>query len=248
MKIRAITICESHRLVLLEHWLEFFKERVDELRVIIQTDNLNISVGDASFLCLRYGAKAKRFHWSHNCANEQKYISDLIKSLNPRGWHWCADSDEFPDENLDLHDLAEKCEKTNANHIKARMVDRLAPHGQLTEMLPAPSLFKQYPLQASVTSKLCGGYDIKVPFCKDPYHGHHDFQHPGLTSRYLLRLNHFKWDDTVVERMRKRFRQNVENEDPYLDERRKFLKHYEEHGKINVEDFEVNMENVVDLV
>ncbi len=97
-------------------------------------------------------------------------------------------------------------------------------------------IYELFHVEHDITGGIVGGYRTKYALCKNPYYGNHNsYGKRGVDVRdehyhTSYKLHHFKWDETVLERMRHR----VENKDrfPYWENFQRFLDYYEEHGRI----------------
>lgn len=155
------------------------------------------------------------------------------------GWHFNVDADEFFARTVDVRALAEKCESGGFRFVRTQMTDMIAEDGSLPEIPHADNgdIYDVFPREAEVTKKLVGGYDIKDSFLQNPLYGNHNAHDVDLRLRppVVYSLHHFKWDATVIGRMKERYEtEAARRRFPYWKHFRQFVQHYERHGKISL--------------
>lgn len=180
--------------------------------------------------------------WDHEL---QGQLSKAAMAENPDDWYVVVDLDEFHVYDRPLADLIELCERDGYLHVNGCFLDRIAIDGGLPEVGPA-SLWEQYPLGGSVTSKLLRAPTKKTCLALGRLSmgaGHHGI--PGTTGvpwkESCIQVHHFKWTGSVVDRLRRRIeRYESRARRVYpgaVEEARRFLTYLDHHGgRIDVTD------------
>ncbi|GAA2848295.1 hypothetical protein GCM10010517_05540 [Streptosporangium fragile] len=123
-------------------------------------------------------------------------------------WFVVADLDEFQLYDRPLPDLLAWCEREGYDLVEGCYLDRLGRDGSFPEVLPGP-LWEQFPLAGMLSFPLLGATPTKVTAARGGIrleHGHHR----ALNGRAVphrevyAQVHHFKWNDSVVSRMRRR--------------------------------------------
>jgi hypothetical protein len=166
------------------------------------------------------------------------------------GWHFNVDSDEFFDRNINVPGLCANCDDRAKLFVRTRMTDRIAADGTFPEIgltwceeigfMLDRDIYKIFPLEAEITTKLIGGYPMKDCLLKNPYYGHHNAWGVDLhTKRWPVtyKLHHFKWDSTCIDRMRYRSAPENQYRFPYWKDFKRFVDYYDKHGKIDIEKY-----------
>ena len=167
------------------------------------------------------------------------------RCAEPEQWISVVDLDEFYElpslrSKLlsPLSEFLELCEYYGYDHVRGRLIDRVANDGCFPELRSSPSLDQQYPLKRRLTRKLVGGDDRKVVLQKARFKirgGHHSIRDGQSRADIELPVNHFKWKLGVVERLRRAVVLEKLGK-PWADESRKFLTYINQHGRIDVND------------
>ena len=153
------------------------------------------------------------------------------------------DLDEFADFPSPLNEIIGRMNATNCWAIRAWMVDRVAADGRLPPVRLEPSICEQFPILADVTNQIVRGWTQKIPLCRgrvrlkggcahDTWNATYDTVPIGSPNQYIT--NHFKWTAGILEVLKTRLTQPGTNEG-YKRECRRFIEHYEKHGRIKLE-------------
>jgi hypothetical protein len=115
------------------------------------------------------------------------------------------------------------------------LVDRISVTAELIPIATAPTLWQQFPLEFAITSRLGGGNADKVlahrGFLYTGAGYHYIATENSATCRYYperLRVHHFKWDCTIIERLKLRIAR--QDQVAWSTEAQRYLTHLEEHN------------------
>lgn len=168
------------------------------------------------------------------------------RCAKPDEWISVVDLDEFYElpsprsKSLSpLSEFLEWCDYHEYDHVRGRLIDRVATDGSFPQLRSSPSLFEQYPLKRRLTSMLVGGDDRKVVLQKASYsivRGHHRIRDGQSRPNIRLPVNHFKWKHGVVERIRDRLAMLERRGSDRADESSNLLNYIDQHGCIDVND------------
>ncbi len=196
------------------------------------------------------------------CANENGAViagtstGPWITDVNPRlyrmarirypnDWFLLADQDElqvYPDE---IKALVEYCDKHGYTYIEGALVDRLAKDGRLTTVSRDRPIWVQFPLGSFLTGTLLRGVANKIVAVKGLAivgdGQHHSLSGVGCPPLITyVPVHHFKWIDSLPEMLRKRVAVSTcirsDEYDLYTAECKRFLKYFDEMGRIDVTD------------
>jgi hypothetical protein len=126
----------------------------------------------------------------------------------PDDWFVIADADEFQVYDRPLTDLVKMCERQQWALVEGCFLDRLARDGTFPSITAAP-LWDQFPLAGMISFPLLGATPTKVVLARGRVQlesGHHRAKN-GVVAPHrdvYAQVHHFKWNDSVVERMRYR--------------------------------------------
>ncbi|MGH3821278.1 MAG: hypothetical protein ACRDRA_00295 [Pseudonocardiaceae bacterium] len=126
----------------------------------------------------------------------------------PGDWFVIADLDEFQLYDRPLLDLLAWCHREGYDLIEGCYLDRLGRDGGFPPALPG-SLWEQFPLAGMLSFPLLGATPTKVTAARGGVrleHGHHRALSGRAAPHHEVyaQVHHFKWNDTVVPRMRLR--------------------------------------------
>lgn len=129
-------------------------------------------------------------------------LYNIAKQAYKNEWILSLDSDEYINyENPDT--VIRMVQEDKSDWIAGWLCDRFGPGGQLlpcpTESYEAMSL--TYPLATNFTRDVMKACETKATFRKT-YKNMHDSI--GVRSPHMLRLDHFKWTDTIREELEQR--------------------------------------------
>lgn len=213
-------------------------------RAQFQTVLAALGIPQAFFLETSFDAFAIRDH--HDA------IQDAHTS--PDDWIvWC-DSDEFQLYPLPLRQMIERWKSSGYSYVNGLMLDRIARDGSLPRFDPSISASEQYPLICLFAVEVGNSLTRKVTVGRgDVYlsRGNHFLASEApamLTDAARLRLaaarpqdeltcpkswvqiHHFKWDASVLDRLRFRLTPQWRAKCSWWQESDKMLSYFEAHG------------------
>lgn len=204
--------------------------------------------GITQFVCVSYGPRLpgtihidanlppSEFTGSEDALRHNKVIQDIIK---PDEWFFIADLDEFIQmEGTTLVNGIQVAQEAGANCIQGIFNDRITPDGSFPAKLE-DDIWKQFPIRANVTEKICGGLQIKLVALRGPTpvnSGHHTVRE-DVDKSSMLRLNvfakvhHFKWWGENVGDF---FWNRTDEPGLYRVELSKLTEHFKKHNGIDL--------------
>lgn len=168
----------------------------------------------------------------------------------PDDWVVWADSDEFQLYPAPLASIVAQLEKHDVHYMGGVFVDRVAADGSLPPFDPARSVWEQFPVACLVTKDLAKGDTKKVVLARgwvQISHGSHvpsierplhsaalripREKYPQLRTAYgRVQVHHFKWDASVIERLRQRVTPEWKAKHSYWIESQRLLDYFEANG------------------
>jgi hypothetical protein len=137
---------------------------------------------------------------------------DRLQSTINSKWFISADIDEFHEYPDSVANVINFMESNGQDYMCGGLVDRLARTG-FPPFEAGSSLWKQFPLGTDLTRSILRGWVDKVMLSRAGLRlmpGHHRL-HPGQTALAFpgaQPVHHFKWDISVVERLRRRLEED----------------------------------------
>lgn len=165
-------------------------------------------------------------------------------------WILYADLDEFQLYPKGLFNHISHCEKNGIEFLEGRLIDRVSEDGTLVTIDNKINLCEQFPLRGYITSKLLKAWDKKIVLARGKWivgGGHHVFLDSNTKKplpykselnehSYGIEVHHFKWDSKLLPRMNGYLELQDESLFFWKKEIKRFMKHYEKHSRIRVED------------
>jgi hypothetical protein len=182
----------------------------------------------------------------HHDAIQDAYIS-------PGDWIvWC-DSDEFQSYPLPLPKMIERWEASGHSYVKGLMLDRVAADGGLPRFDPMTSVWEQFPLICLFAIDVGKSLIRKVTVARGDVflcRGNHFLARgapamlteaarkrlAAVPARDLtcpdawMQIHHFKWDASVLDRLRFRLSPQWRAKCPWWTESDKLLDYFEARG------------------
>jgi len=129
-------------------------------------------------------------------------------AARPDDWFVVADLDEFQLYDRPLPELLAWCERAGHELVEGCYLDRLGADGGFPTV-GSGSLWDRYPLAGMLSFPLLGATPTKVTVVRGRIrleHGHHRACSGSVAPHreVYAQVHHFKWIDTVVERLRTR--------------------------------------------
>ena len=219
-KLNLVTVV-GHNTTLLPHMLKHYKNIVDEIYVVVyrqhELDGILEDVINLGIQPFKVVTEPK-FNWER-----VTQLYNEVKSTKPNEWWIVSDDDEFHVYSKPIREMISDCEENGWKFITGGFVDRIGENGTFPEVssltdvwseFPLAGFFR-YPMSGACPNKVCvmKGY-INVTFGqhyvdfgsgKNSW-GRDNIKHP---NRYpigrgegLVQVHHFKWDSTVLERLK----------------------------------------------
>lgn len=208
--IHLVCVCGGGDAALLPHLIAHYRGLgIESFRLIRHAETTD----DPAFELLEHHARAcgvELFHthigpWDQNL-NER--LTEYVMSLRPDDWYVVVDLDEFQVYDRPPAELAALCEREEYEYVTGCFLDRVAADGSFPPIDDTP-LWDRYPLAGSVGAPLAKALPLKATLARGRVgllSGHHGAADgPGLpVHRGFAQVHHFKWTESVVERMRRR--------------------------------------------
>jgi hypothetical protein len=164
---------------------------------------------------------------------------DKLQSDNCAAGDWTiwADLDEYQVYPGDFGSLLDFAGSLNLDYFHGYLVDRVSADGRLRPFDPAKPLWTQYPRRFTPPGSDPVEKVWKVT-CARPHvpvsRGNHFPLGPTTFKYYAdpVEIHHFKWDDTVVERLSRRLMPDFREACDWWTESRDLLAYIEKHGRV----------------
>jgi hypothetical protein len=219
--IRLVTVTGS-RTNTLWHMLSYYKDRVDEIYVVVYEWDGFSTYDDVLAITKQFPnvrivdrVVAEKYNWEMVTA-----LYNKTKMLHPNDWWVVADDDEFHKYSKDLYEIVSDCDKNGWELVRGGFIDRIGENGTFPEIDNDEDIFEQfplagffrYPLSGACPNKICilKGYIELTPgqhYAKIDGHTTWRWQgwnHPLIApvDEYNVQVHHFKWDSTCIERIK----------------------------------------------
>lgn len=164
--------------------------------------------------------------------------------LDEDDWLMRLDLDEFHEYPAPLADVVREMNAHDDWALRGWIVDRVAADGRLAPVAPAPSIWAQFPVVASITGALLHASTQEIMLCRrrvrlkggvkhDTENAYYDRVPFGERGQY--RVHHFKWLEGLDRRLEHRLATAAIG-DVYRAECERFLAYYRERGRIDLAD------------
>jgi hypothetical protein len=219
--IRLVTVTGS-RTNTLWHMLSYYKDRVDEIYVVVYEWDGFSTYDDVLAITKQFPnvrivdrVVAEKYNWEMVTT-----LYNKTKMLHPNDWWVVADDDEFHKYSKDLYEIVSDCDKNGWELVRGGFIDRIGENGtfpkidndeDIFEQFPLAGFFR-YPLSGACPNKICilKGYIELTPgqhYAKIDGHTTWKWQgwnHPLIApvNEYNVQVHHFKWDSTCIERIK----------------------------------------------
>ncbi len=219
--IRLVTVTGS-RTNTLWHMLSYYKDRVDEIYVVVYEWDGFSTYDDVLAITKQFPnvrivdrVVAEKYNWEVVTA-----LYNKTKMLHPNDWWVVADDDEFHKYSKDLYEIVSDCDKNGWELVRGGFIDRIGENGTFPEIDNDEDIFEQFPLAGFFRYPLSGACPNKVCILKGyieitpgqhyaKIDGHttwkwQGWNHPLIApvNEYNVQVHHFKWDSTCVERIK----------------------------------------------
>jgi hypothetical protein len=219
--VRLLTVI-GHGTNLLPHFIEHYQKQVDEINIVVYESDINPMIDYEIKNIIKNFDDVKIVHTIKERIYDWEKVTQLynfIKSKHPNDWWVIADIDEFhlyPNDNLS--DLINECDDNGWDLVRGGFIDRIGIGGEFSELVDNVSIWQQfpnagffrYPMSHACPNKICvvKGY-IEIT------NGQHyakineqttwrwqGWSHPLINPNSTVQVHHFKWDKTVIDRIR----------------------------------------------
>lgn len=218
-KINLVTVV-GHNITMLPHMLEHYKNIVDEIYVVVYRQHENDGILDeikSLGITPHKVVTEEKFNWER-----VTQLYNEIKRTKPNEWWVVSDDDEFHIYPKPIREMISECEENGWEFITGGFLDRIGENGEFPLVTNETNIWKEFPLVGYFRYPMSGACPNKVCVMKgsvDVTNGQHyaiiDETHvwgiKGVTHplRYpigrgegFIQVHHFKWDSTVLERLK----------------------------------------------
>ena len=251
-KLNLVTVV-GHNTTLLPHMLNYYKNIVDEIYVVVYRQHEDDGILDE---VLNLGIKP------HKIVTEPKFnwerVTELyneVKQTKPNEWWVVSDDDEFHVYPKPIREMISECEENGWEFITGGFLDRIGERGEFPLVTKETNIWKsfplagffRYPMSGAMPNKCCvmkGSVDVTpgqhfaVIGNTDTWRERgwgHPKRYPVGRGEGLIQVNHFKWDSTVLERLK----EVSETKKDYS-----FWKEYEKmYRAIQINDWKIDINN-----
>jgi hypothetical protein len=164
-----------------------------------------------------------------------------LRSLYPNDWAVIADQDEFQVYPDSLDAVVDFCERNRYEAVTGAFLDRIGEGGTLPPIEPGRSLWTTFPLGGEVSRVVVEDPEGKVTLARGDvvvgWGNHAVFRGEACPrGRLSVPVHHFKWDASVLERLRARYELYTRLGEPYAEESLNALERIGATGRIDVDD------------
>jgi hypothetical protein len=219
-KINLVTVV-GHNTTMLKHMLNHYKDIVDEIYVVVyrqhQLDGILEDVINLGINPYKVVTEPK-FNWER--------VTELyneVKQTKPNEWWVVSDDDEFHIYPKPIREIISDCEENDWEFITGGFIDRIGENGTFPEVSSLTDVWSEFPLAGFFRYPMSGACPNKVCVMKGSINvtpGQHyvDFgngrnswgkdnikhlkRYPIGRGEGLVQVHHFKWDSTVLERLK----------------------------------------------
>jgi hypothetical protein len=219
-KVNLVTVV-GHNTTLLPHMLNHYKNIVDEIYVVVyrqhELDGILEDVINLGIKPFKIVTEPK-FNWER-----VTHLYNEVKSTKPNEWWIVSDDDEFHIYPTPIREMISECEENGWEFITGGFVDRIGENGTFPEVSSLTDVWSEFPLAGFFRYPMSGACPNKVCVMKGSVNvtpGQHyvDFgdgknswgkdnikhskRYPIGRGEGLVQVHHFKWDSTVLERLK----------------------------------------------
>jgi hypothetical protein len=201
--------------------LNHYKDIVDEIYVVVyrqhELDGILEDVINLGIKPFKIVTEPK-FNWER-----VTQLYNEVKSTKPNEWWIVSDDDEFHIYPKPIREMISECEENGWEFITGGFVDRIGENGTFPEVSSLTDVWSEFPLAGFFRHPMSGACPNKVCVMKGYINvtsgqhyvdfgdrknswGKDNIKHP---KRYpigrgdgLVQVHHFKWDSTVLERLK----------------------------------------------
>jgi hypothetical protein len=239
---------------MLSHMLNHYKDIVDDVYVVVyrqsENDNILKEITDLGITPYMVVTEPK-FNWER--------VTDLynqVKSTKPNEWWIVSDDDEFHIYPKPLKEMISECEENGWEFITGGFLDRIGNEGTFPKIGSQTNIWNAFPLAGFFRYPMSGACPNKVCVMKGSvnvtpgqhyvdfgdgtnswgkYNIKHSKRYPIGRGEGLVQVHHFKWDSTVLERLKE------------VSETKELYSYWEEYLKmykaIEINDWKIDVNN-----
>ena len=251
-KINLVTVV-GHNITMLPHMLEHYKNIVDEIYVVVYRQHENDGILDeikSLGITPHKVVTEEKFNWER-----VTQLYNEVKRTKPQEWWVVSDDDEFHVYPKPIREMISECEENGWEFITGGFLDRIGENGEFPLVTKETNIWSKFPLAGFFRYPMSGACPNKVCIMKgsidvtpgqhyaiiDEAHVwgtegvSHPLRYPIGRGEGFIQVHHFKWDSTVLERLR----EVSETEEKYS-----FWEEYKKMYKaIQINDWKVDINN-----
>ena len=251
-KINLVTVV-GHNITMLPHMLEHYKNIVDEIYVVVYRQHENDGILDeikSLGITPHKVVTEEKFNWER-----VTQLYNEVKRTKPQEWWVVSDDDEFHVYPKPIREMISECEENGWEFITGGFLDRIGENGEFPLVTKETNIWSKFPLVGYFRYPMSGACPNKVCIMKgsidvtpgqhyaiiDEAHVwgeegvSHPLRYPIGRGEGFIQVHHFKWDSTVLERLR----EVSETEEKYS-----FWEEYKKMYKaIQINDWNVDINN-----
>tara|TARA_Y100000004_G_scaffold195396_1_gene262281 strand:- start:425 stop:1279 length:855 start_codon:yes stop_codon:yes gene_type:complete len=251
-KINLVTVV-GHNITMLPHMLNHYKDIVDEVYVVVyrqhEDDGIVDEIKKLGITPYKIVTEPK-FNWE-----KVTELYNEVKKTKPNEWWVVSDDDEFHVYPKPLQEMINDCEENGWEFITGGFIDRIGEDGTFPKVYNKTNIWKKfpyggffrYPLSQACPNKCCV-MKGRVKVTHGQHYGiikdkhiwgkenlNHPLRYPPGRGEGFIQVHHFKWDSTVLERLKE------------VSETKKEYTFWEEYQKmydaIKDSDWKINISN-----
>jgi hypothetical protein len=241
--IHLITTVEEARI----HWLPQFISHYQELGVDDFHVSLHFEAGTPTPRMAENTARAQAFLetcrialssvliCAYDAMQTRAHHDRIQAQLSRDDWVIWADVDEFqvwPDE---MKSLVRHASAHDQEYFRGEIIDRISEDGTLRKFDPDESIFTQFPKRCYLTRDIANAPTRKVACSRALIKitpGNHYAVNDSLLKHHesVIEVHHFKWDASVLTRLRRRLEPDWRERCPWWTESKKLVDQIEQWG------------------
>lgn len=201
----------------------------ENFKLILQSTNENSeNLERLKMICRFHGTPYSVYIGVFTSQIKKQLMDGLFKENNHLNSDWIlqVDSDEFV---CDILNTLNECINSGCDYATGRLVDRSAD--SLKEITPECDIWKTFPDTKELTKTVAWGNTNKIFLRKATVlvgRGHHEVESEGkLCHNRIFNVYHFKWDSTLLNRMKKRYGVYKEYKLEFPEESLRIIKHFD---------------------
>ena len=218
-KVNLVTVV-GHNITMLPHMLEHYKNIVDEIYVVVYRQHDNDGILDeikSLGITPHKVVTEEKFNWER-----VTQLYNEIKRTKPDEWWVVSDDDEFHIYPKPIREMISDCEKGGWEFITGGFLDRIGENGEFPLVTKETNIWSEFPLAGFFRYPMSGACPNKVCIMKgsvDVTPGQHyaiineshvwgkegvkhPLRYPIGRGEGFVQVHHFKWDSTVLERLK----------------------------------------------